>query len=128
MVEILDNGDHWILQLNLLNHAPRSWENPDENCQALLYSFGLILTPVKPFDAGYLKWNAVHIDCFTKIKGDYWAFLNGPVSEENPERVIDRLSRAGVNLLILHEKWNALQINWNVPVNRSREIHSLVRL
>ena len=128
MVEILDNGDHWVLQLNLLNHAPRSWENPDDNCPALLYSFGLILTPVKPFDAGYLKWNAVHIDCFTKIKGDYWTFLNGPVSEENPERVIDRLSRAGVNLLILHEKWNALQKNWNVPVNRAREIHSLVRL
>ena len=38
MVEILDNGDHWVLQLNLLNHAPRSWENPDDNCPALLYS------------------------------------------------------------------------------------------
>lgn len=83
---------------------------------------------MKPFDTGYLKWNAVHIDCFTKIKGDYWDFLNGPVSEENAERVIDRLSRAGVNLLILHEKWNTLQNNWNVPVNRAREIHSLIRL
>lgn len=128
MVEILDDGDQWILQFNLLEHEPASWAEPNENCPALLYSFGLILTPVKPFNNDYLKWNAVHIDCFTKIKGDYWDFLNGSVSDDNSEKVIDRLSRAGVNLLILHEKWNTIQNNWNVPTNRSKEIHDLVRL
>ena len=127
-VEIADGGDRWIIRLNLLDSLPRTWENPDIDVPALNYAFGLTATPVKPFRTDYLKWNAVHIDCFTKIAQDYWPFISGPVSAENPEPVIDRLCRAGVNLLILHEKWNTMQNNWNVPVQRAGEIHRLVRL
>lgn len=127
-VEIADGGDCWIVKLHLLDSLPRTWENPAIDVPALSYSFGLTATPVKPFRTEYLNWNAVHIDCFTKVLQDYWPFISGPMSEENPELVIDRLCRAGVNLLILHEKWNTMQNNWNVPVRRAEEIHKLVKL
>lgn len=127
-MELKDCGDHWELCCNLLDSLPRSWENPDVSCPAISYTFGLIATPVKPIPQNFLKRNAIHIDCFTKIAGDYWPFLNGPVRPEDPETVIDRLCRAGVNLLILHEKWNKIQNNWNVAVSTEEEITKLVRL
>lgn len=127
-VEILDQGDHWLLQYNLLDALPPAWESPDANVPALCFSLGLIATPVKPISTDYLRWRAVHIDCFTKIKEDYLPFLTGPVDDDNPESVIDRLTRAGVNLLILHEKWNTMQNDWRVPEKRAEEMHQLVRL
>ncbi len=127
-IEIKDCGDHWLLTYHLLSSLPKRWKHPDMNSTALSWSFGLMTTPVKPFNNDYLKMRAVHIDCFIKVQGDYWPFLNGSVSDENPETVIDRLCEAGVNVLILHEKWNTIQNNWNVPVNRAKEIHKIVEL
>lgn len=127
-ITIEDAGDHWVLCLHLLDSAPRMWEKPGMTSPQINYSFGLVATPVKPMDPAFLKLKAVHIDCFTKIIGDYWPYLNGPVSDENPEKVIDRLSRAGVNLLILHEKWNKIQNYWETAVQTREEITRLVRL
>lgn len=127
-LEILDKGDHWVLCYHLLDSLPKSWKNPGSNSPVLSYSFGVIPTPVKPFNDAYLDLKVVHIDCFTKLKGDYWPFLTGPISEDSDELVIDRLCRAGVNMLILHEKWNKMQNNWNVPVTTAEEITKLVRL
>lgn len=127
-VEIIDAGDHWVLRLHLLDSAPRTWPEPGRDSPHINFTFGLIATPVKPIDNEYLKIRAVHIDCFAKIVGDYWPYLNGPVSGESKETVIDRLSRAGVNLLILHEKWNKIQNYWECPVTTKDEIARLVRL
>ncbi len=127
-IELRDAGDHWVLTLHLLDTPPRTWPNPGISSGHLNYTFGLMATPVKPMDPSFLKIKAVHIDCFTKIEGDYWPFLNSPVSAENPELVIDRLSRAGVNMLILHEKWNKIQNYWETAVQTREEITKLVKL
>lgn len=126
-ITIADAGDHWVLTLNLLESAPRTWNGTVSSPQ-INFTFGLLATPVKPIDPAFHRIKAVHIDCFTKIVGDYWPFLNGPVSDENPEKVIDRLSRAGVNLLILHEKWNKIQNYWETAVQTKEEITKLVQL
>ncbi len=127
-ITIEDKGDHWVLKLHLLDSTPRSWPKPNISSGHINFRFGLMATPVKPIDPAFHKIKAVHIDCFTKIVGDYWPFLNGPVSDENPETVIDRLSRAGVNLLIMHEKWNKIQNYWETAVSTKEEIHKLVTL
>lgn len=127
-IVIEDCGDHWVLSLHLLDSVPRTWNTPDVSSPQINYSFGLVATPVKPMDPAFQRIKAVHIDCFTKIIGDYWPFLNSPVSDENPEKVIDRLSRAGVNLLILHEKWNKIQNYWETAVQTKEEITKLVQL
>lgn len=127
-IVIEDAGDHWVLKLRLLDSLPRTWSSPSISSPQVNFSFGLLATPVKPIDPAFHKIKAVHIDCFTKIVGDYWPFLNGPVSDENPEKVIDRLSRAGVNLLILHEKWNKIQNYWETAVQTKEEITRLVQL
>lgn len=127
-VELLDRGDHWVLSLHLLDSLPRTWTHPDQDSPHINFTFGLMLTPVKPMDPAFLKLHALHIDCFAKIEGDYWPYLNGAVSRDNPEKVIDRLQRAGVNLLILHEKWNKIQNYWEYAVTTKEEITKLVRL
>ena len=127
-IELLDAGDHWVLFLHLMDSKPRTWTSPNEDSPHINFTFGLMLTPVKPIDPSFDRLRAVHIDCFTKIVGDYWPYLNGPVSKENPETVIDRLCRAGVNLLILHEKWNKIQNYWEYAVTTKDEITRLVRL
>ena len=127
-MEIIDAGDHWVLRCNLLESLPDCWEQPDASCPVISYSFGLIATPVKPFTNDHLKIKAVRIDCFARITGEYSPSLQAPVEEGSTESVIDRLCRAGVNTLILHEKWNKIQNNWNVPVSTEREIRQLVSL
>ena len=127
-ITIEDADDHWVLTLHLLDTLPRTWSEPGMSSPQINYTFGLLATPVKPIDPAFHRIKAVHIDCFTKIIGDYWPFLNGPVSDENPEKVIDRLSRAGVNLLILHEKWNKMQNYWETAVQTKEEITKLVQL
>ena len=126
-IVINDAGDHWVLTLHLLDVKPRTWDDTMISPQ-INFTFGLQATPVKPADPAFPKLKAVHIDCFTKIVGDYWPYLNGPVSDENPETVIDRLSRAGVNLLILHEKWNKIQNYWETAVQTKEDITKLVQL
>jgi hypothetical protein len=133
--EIVDAGDHWVLRFNLLESLPDTWKEPAAPCgnngissPQISFRFGLMATPVKPWDNSYLRTRAVHIDCFTKVKGDYWPFLNGPVSENNPERVIDRLTRAGVNLLVLHEKWTKMQNYWQFATSTADEIRKLVEM
>ena len=127
-INIEDADDHWVLTLHLLDALPRTWSEPGMSSPQINYTFGLLATPVKPIDPAFHRIKAVHIDCFTKIIGDYWPFINGPVSDENPEKVIDRLSRAGVNLLILHEKWNKMQNYWETAVQTKEEITKLVQL
>lgn len=127
-VEILDKEDHWVLRFRLLDTLPRTWTHSDQDSPHVNFTFGLMMTPVKPMDPAFQKLHAVHIDCFDKIEGDYWPFLNGAVSRDNPEKVIDRLQRAGVNLLILHEKWNKIQNYWEYAVTTKDEIIKLVRL
>ncbi len=125
-IEVIDAGDHYVLSLHLLDSRPRKWVHPDDNSCPISFSLGLIATPVKPFDKSVARLRSVHIDCFTKVPNDYWDFLSGPITENATESVLDRLQRAGVELLVLHEKWNKLQNDWRVPPMRAAEIHRIV--
>ncbi len=127
-IEVLDAGDHWNVRFHLLDSLPKTWNPEDINNPAAHFSFGMIMTPVKPHDPAFEKLRAVHIDCFSKIEGDYLPYLKGPISEEKPRHVIDRLQEAGVNLLILHEKWNRIQNCWEIAEPTRRDMKELVRM
>lgn len=125
-IEIVDEGDHWVLRCRLLDSMPEAWGGSAGRGSAhICYRFYLTATPVKPMDEGFARLHVLHIDCFEKIEGDYWPFFSGkmPVTGEN---VLDRLCRAGVNVLILHEKWNKMQNSWRYAVQTAEEIEKLV--
>ncbi len=107
-LEICHFGEETVLRVRLLDSHPKTWqEDPAEGSDAyapLTFSFGLQMTPVKPFPRNPYPIHGLHLDCFVKIPGNYGEFL----SRENR---FDRLKRMGVDTLILHEKWNKSQ-NW----------------
>ncbi|MDW7655882.1 MAG: DUF6067 family protein [Bacillota bacterium] len=130
-IELIDNGSQWLLRLHLLDSLPVSWLFTDlmgRNNPSINFSLGIQATPVKPFNEDFHKINAVHIDCFTKLKGDYYPFLTGPMGDNNTQLVIDRLEQAGVNLLILHEKWTKIQNYWQFATDTASDIKKLVEL
>ncbi|MDW7657245.1 MAG: DUF6259 domain-containing protein [Bacillota bacterium] len=130
-IEILDEGSQWLLRIHLLDLTPNSWRLTDlsgVNNPCINFSLGIQATPVKPFDEDFHKINAVHIDCFTKLEGDYYPFLTGPMGENHSQGVIDRLEQAGVNLLILHEKWTKIQNYWQFATDTVSDIKKLVEL
>lgn len=127
-IEVIDEGDHWILRCRLLDCVPDAWKDgADISSPHLCWRFYLTATPVKPMDENFTQMHAVHIDCFDKVEGDYWPYVSGPMPETG-ELVIDRLCRAGVNTLILHEKWNKMQNYWRYGVQTAEEIEKLVAL
>ncbi len=122
--EIINKGAERVLRIRFLDSFPKIWakqlrENPQpvsamhDVLYPISYSFGMQVTPIKPFPTNALIHNALHIDCFKKIKGDYADFFANPVVEGDEEIGYDRLKRLGVTTLVLHEKWNNMQ---NYPV------------
>ncbi len=111
-IEIVDKGDTRTLRLHLLDSHPKTWENvpkgksPTYYYEPISFRFGLEATPVKPFPEKPFLHNALHIDCFRKIEGDYKEYLAGDFGGENG---YDRMKRLGVTTLVLHEKWNKIQ-------------------
>ncbi len=122
--EIVKNDEERILRIRFLDSFPKVWtkqlkENPQAESSfhdivyPICYSFGMQVTPIKPFATNALIHNALHIDCFKKIKGDYMDFFANPVMDGESEIGYDRIKRLGVTTLVLHEKWNDMQ---NYPV------------
>ncbi len=111
-IEIFDADGVRTLRLHLLDSHPKKWENvpeghaPNYFYRPLSFSFGLEATPIKPFPEKPFLHNALHIDCFRKIEGDYKEYLESDFGGENG---YDRMKRMGVTTLILHEKWNKIQ-------------------
>lgn len=108
-MEVVLEEDAVILRIRLLDSHPESWTAKYEDgayggYRPLDFHFGFMATPVKPFPKQPYIHNALHIDCGSKIKGNYGEFF----SQENR---FDRLVEKGVTTLILHEKWNKSQ-NW----------------
>ncbi len=130
--EIIDveNSDTRLLRIHLLDSHPKKWgavptgKAPNYVYTPLSFSLGFEATPIKPFPKNPALHNALHIDCFKKIEGDYAPYLAGDFGGENG---YDRMKRLGVSTLILHEKWNKMQ---NFPylseptANRLKEIIS----
>ena len=110
-IEICDTNDVRTLRLHLLDSHPQKWipqqdVDPNDVYRPLSFSVGFEATPVKPFPKQPYLHNALHIDCFRKIEGDYKEYLAGDFGGENG---YDRMKRLGVTTLILHEKWNKIQ-------------------
>lgn len=130
-VEIVKNGKETILRLRLLDSFPKSWESKDfdgeEFCYLpITYTFGLQATPTKPYPENPYKRKILHIDCFCKIKEDYYDFL-GNKFQDTDEIVYDRIKRLGVTTLILHEKWNLIQNYWKVPPSIENKIKTIIK-
>lgn len=111
-LELVHDPEHHavILRVRLLDSQPAAWaalcppENGRYSYPPLTFSFGFQTTPVKPFPATPYLHNALHLDCFIKVKGNYIDFMAA-------NNRYDRLVEKGVTTLILHEKWNKSQ-NW----------------
>ena len=107
-MEIIRDGEAVILRVRLLDSQPRGWEgNPKEGnllYRPIEFHFGFHVTPVKEFPKQPYLHNAFHLDCGSKIEGNYLDYMCA-------ENRFDRLVEKGVTTLILHEKWNTSQ-NW----------------
>ena len=126
------------LQWNLLDSLPLEWKKErmlfreKDNEQGLshtpvFFEFSMQATPVKPFTDIAFKEHTVHIDCFHKLDAEYYEYLMGPVSKENPTIVMDYLKEKGVNCLRLHEKWCEIEGYWRTGPQRTEEIRQIVK-
>ncbi len=111
-IEIVNENGVRTIRIHLLDSHPKKWDNipkgssPTYYYEPLSFHLGLEATPVKPFPKTPFLHNALHIDCFKKIEGDYKEYLAGDFEGENG---YDRMKRHGVTTLVLHEKWNKMQ-------------------
>lgn len=116
-IELVHGGDELVLRVRLLDTQPSAWSGDpargNELYTPISFKFGLLPTPVKQFPKQPYLHNAMHLDCFVKVKGNYIDFL----SQENR---FDRLKEKGVTTLILHEKWNKEQ-NWFEPSEYTKD-------
>lgn len=107
-IEIVQNKNEVVLRLRLLDSHPKAWDGDLKEGAHLFapidFSFGFHATPVKPFPKNPYVHNAFHVDCGTKIKGNYIDYFK-------QDNRFDLLKERGVDTLILHEKWNKCQ-NW----------------
>lgn len=107
-MEIVHEKDTIVLRIRLLDSHPRAWEgDPMEGnllYRPIEFNFGFHITPVKTFPKQPYIHNAFHLDCGSKIEGNYMDYMSA-------ENRFDRLVEKGVTTLILHEKWNTSQ-NW----------------
>lgn len=110
-IEIFETDEAVVLRYKLLDSMPWHWKErgnwSELDMRPITYRFGIMATPVKPFDHEYYREHAIHIDCFTKIAEDYETFLLHPFGDD--ATALDRFQRLGVNTLYLHEKWNDIQ-------------------
>ena len=130
-VEIIKNENETMLRLRLLDSFPEKWKSKDfeeeEWCYLpITYTFALQATPTKPYPKNPYKRKILHIDCFCKVKEDYYDFL-GNKFENTEEVVYDRIKRLGVTTLILHEKWNLVQNYWKVPPIIQDKIKTIIK-
>ena len=107
-IEVIYQDDTVILRIRLLDSHPKKWKGDTTKGYDIFYpvdfQFGFHATPVKPFPKNPYIHNAFHIDCGSKISGNYMDYM-----KENNR--FDRLKEMGVTTMILHEKWNKSQ-NW----------------
>ena len=105
-IEIIHREKDILVRIHLLDSHPKTWLPEDYAYRPIVFRFGFQATPVKPFPAQPYLHNALHLDCFIKVKGNYRDFL---LAEKNGKNRFDRMKEKGVNTLVLHEKWNKIQ-------------------
>jgi hypothetical protein len=129
---IPEDDDVLLLRVHLLDSHPEHWvsgENQTDrySFSPLSFRFGLQATPVKEYPKNPFIHNALHIDCFKKIEGDYLPFLKGEIEPGSGESGFDRIKRLGVDTLYLHEKWNEIQNSWILTKKSSDQLKEIIR-
>lgn len=125
VMEIIHQENAVVLRARLLDSQPIQWqqaaqpENGINAFQPIAFSFMLQPTPVKTFPKQPYLHNALHLDCFVKIKGNYIDFM------AQQDRY-DRLKEMGVDTLILHEKWNKSQNAFELSEFTTRQVKEIV--
>ncbi len=136
----LENADGArIIRLRLLDSHPVKWAEEDRKKHGaswesfpaiemtpLFYGICLQATPIKPYDRSQYRERNVHIDCFVKLEQEYSSYLLGPVSEDDPAVVLDRLKAAGITTLTLHEAWNPIQGYWKLRADLAEKTRLIV--
>ena len=131
-IEIISGEKEKVIRFRLLDSMPESWtkigtKQGQYAFPPVTYRFGFQAAPVKPFPENPYKEKLLHIDCFIKIKGDYWDFLSNPVKEGDSEIGFDRIKRLGVTTLVLHEKWNRVQNYWKLSPYTANQLRKIIK-
>ncbi len=132
-IEVFFDGDAVVTRYHLLDRTPDQWsalELPGRrgiHCYLpIKYSFGVQATPVKELPANPFTEHIFHIDCFTKVDGEYLEVLL-QYRDEDGGNGFDRLKRLGVTTLVLHEKWNQIQNYWKLTRETAEQARAIVR-
>ncbi len=121
-VATADNAN--TFKMHLFDGEVPNWKNGGQN--PLCYRFGIQASPVKPYVEEQGERRCLHIDCFKKVETDYHTFLFGKSAENPNETNFDRISRLGVNVLFLHEKWNCFQNYYNTSTKIREDTKEIV--
>ncbi len=124
-LEVALSDEAHTFKMHLFDSEVQNWKNGGQN--PLCYRFGIQASPVKPYVEQQGERRCLHIDCFKKVLTDYHTFLFGPSAEDPDETNFDRISRLGVNVLFLHEKWNCFQNYYNTSAKIREDIKDIVR-
>lgn len=119
-IEVEKKADETVMRVNLSkynswfsNYVSPKYRSMDDELVPLMYRFSLQATPVKAVDRAVTDDRSLHTDSIYRGNKGYGSILLKPTSENPDELEIDRLKRLGVNLIVLHEKWNSIQNHWD---------------
>ena len=114
-VSLTSEGNGRVLRWNLLERRPQAWTGREDSWGDALgpvdYVFGIQATPVKEQRRDRMDFRIVHetYTCDDRLL----------VPDENGETLLDHYRKCGVNWLIFHESWSAMQ-NYGQAVEEER--------
>ena len=119
-IEVEKKADEAVMRINLsnfnrwfTNYVSPKYRSIDDELVPLMYRFSLQATPVKPLDRAIVADKALHADSAYRGNKGYSGYFLTPTPENPHELELDRFKWLGVNLIVLHEKWNSIQNNWD---------------
>lgn len=114
-ISLDETCDGRILRWNLLGKMPRQWAGRvdmwTDALEPIDYIFGIQATPVKPLRENRLGLHLLHTSIGAEDK-----FL---IPDGEGKNQFDRMAEAGVNCIIFHEDWSAMQ-NYGQAVDEAR--------
>lgn len=119
-IEVEKKANETVMRINLskfnrwfTNYVSPKHRSIDDELVPLMYRFSFQATPVKPVDRAITDDKILHTDSAYRGNKGYSSYFLTPTIENPDELEIDRFKRLGVNLIVLHEKWNSIQNHWD---------------
>lgn len=119
-IEVEKKADETVMRINLskfnrwfTNYVSPKYRSIDDELVPLMYRFSFQATPVKPVGRSITDDKYIHTDSAYRGNKGYSSYFLTPTSENPDELEIDKLKRLGVNMIVLHEKWNSIQNHWD---------------